>query len=186
MCWSRSARKRFPWIERDCGIEFDKWNMPQSMPRPSPPPTQRCSSAATRRLAQEHHLGGGARPRRRTFDPQDVLRRGHHRAPASGSECLVAEDGHPRVELRQRRLQRQALQGAASRQGDCTQDIRTEVELGYDVKLALGEAQRCLNCDIQTVFSAPACIECDACVDICPMDCITFTANGEEEDCGSG
>ena len=54
-------------------------------------------------------------------------------------------------------------------------DIRAEVELGYDVKLALGEAKRCLNCDIQTVFSAPLCIECDACVDICPMDCITFT-----------
>ena len=61
-------------------------------------------------------------------------------------------------------------------------DIKAEVELGYDVKLALGEAQRCLNCDVQTVFSAPACIECDACVDICPMDCITFTENGEEAD----
>jgi formate hydrogenlyase subunit 6/NADH:ubiquinone oxidoreductase subunit I len=61
-------------------------------------------------------------------------------------------------------------------------DIRAEVELGYDVKLALGEARRCLNCDIQTVFSVPLCIECDACVDICPMDCITFTENGEEAD----
>ncbi len=61
-------------------------------------------------------------------------------------------------------------------------DIRAEVELGYDVKLALGEAQRCLNCDIQTVFTSQLCIECDACVDICPMDCITFTANGEEAD----
>ena len=55
-------------------------------------------------------------------------------------------------------------------------DIRAEVELGYDVKLALGEAQRCLNCDVQTVFTSQLCIECDACVDICPMDCITFTA----------
>ena len=61
-------------------------------------------------------------------------------------------------------------------------DIRTEVELGYDVKLALGEAQRCLNCDVQTVFSTSLCIECDACVDICPMDCITFTENGDEAD----
>ena len=52
-------------------------------------------------------------------------------------------------------------------------DIRTEVELGYDVKLALGEAYRCLNCDVQTVFTGQLCIECDACVDICPMDCIT-------------
>ena len=55
-------------------------------------------------------------------------------------------------------------------------DIKTEVELGFDPKLALGEAQRCLNCDVQTVFTATLCIECDACVDICPMDCITFTA----------
>ena len=59
-------------------------------------------------------------------------------------------------------------------------DIRTEVELGYGRELAFKEAQRCLNCDVQTVFSAPLCIECDACVDICPTDCITFTANGEE------
>jgi ferredoxin len=59
-------------------------------------------------------------------------------------------------------------------------DIRAEVELGYDPGLALAEARRCLNCDVQTVFTGPLCIECDACVDICPMDCITFTENGEE------
>jgi formate hydrogenlyase subunit 6/NADH:ubiquinone oxidoreductase subunit I len=61
-------------------------------------------------------------------------------------------------------------------------DIRQEVELGFDVRLAFAEAQRCLNCDVQTVFSDRLCIECDACVDICPMDCITFTANGDEAD----
>ncbi len=59
-------------------------------------------------------------------------------------------------------------------------DVRVEVELGFDRKLGYLEAERCLNCDVQTVFNAPLCIECDACVDICPMDCITFTANGEE------
>jgi ferredoxin len=59
-------------------------------------------------------------------------------------------------------------------------DIRAEVELGFDPKLAFAEAQRCLNCDVQTVFADRLCIECDACVDICPMDCITFTANGDE------
>ncbi len=59
-------------------------------------------------------------------------------------------------------------------------DIKAEVELGYDVQLALKEAERCLNCDIQTVFTPSLCIECDACVDICPMDCITFTANAPE------
>ena len=58
--------------------------------------------------------------------------------------------------------------------------IKVEVELGFDAKLAWQEAQRCLNCDVQTVFTDKLCIECDACVDICPMDCITFTANGEE------
>jgi ferredoxin len=61
-------------------------------------------------------------------------------------------------------------------------DIRMEVELGFDPKLAYAEAQRCLNCDVQTVFADKLCIECDACVDICPMDCITFTANGDEAD----
>jgi ferredoxin len=60
--------------------------------------------------------------------------------------------------------------------------IKAEVELGFDAKLALAEAGRCLNCDVETVFSSPLCIECDACVDICPMDCITFTDNGEEDD----
>ena len=59
-------------------------------------------------------------------------------------------------------------------------NIRVEVELGFDPKLAYAETQRCLNCDVQTVFNDNLCIECDACVDICPMDCITFTANGEE------
>ena len=57
-------------------------------------------------------------------------------------------------------------------------DVRKEVELGFDVQQAFLEAERCLNCDVQTVFEAPKCIECDACVDICPMDCITFTENG--------
>jgi ferredoxin len=61
-------------------------------------------------------------------------------------------------------------------------DIKAEVELGFDVQFALSEAGRCLNCDVQTVFTSNLCIECDACVDICPMDCITFTENGEEAD----
>jgi ferredoxin len=59
-------------------------------------------------------------------------------------------------------------------------DVNLEVELGFDKELAFKEAQRCLNCDIETVFEAKLCIECDACTDICPMDCITFTPNAEE------
>ena len=60
--------------------------------------------------------------------------------------------------------------------------IRVEVELGFDAATAFKEAGRCLNCDVQTVFNRDTCIECDSCVDICPMDCITFTAGGEEGD----
>jgi ferredoxin len=61
-------------------------------------------------------------------------------------------------------------------------NIKVEVELGFDPQHAYREAQRCLNCDVQTVFTGRLCIECDACVDICPTDCITFTANGEESE----
>jgi len=60
--------------------------------------------------------------------------------------------------------------------------IKVEVELGFDAATAFKEAQRCLNCDVQTVFAENLCIECDACVDICPMDCITFTADGQEQE----
>jgi ferredoxin len=59
-------------------------------------------------------------------------------------------------------------------------DIKTEVELGFELKQALAEAQRCLNCDVQTVFTESTCIECDACADICPVDCISFTHNDDE------
>jgi len=61
-------------------------------------------------------------------------------------------------------------------------NVKMEVELGFDAATAWKEAQRCLNCDVQTVFTTQLCIECDACVDICPMDCITFTADGEEQE----
>ena len=61
-------------------------------------------------------------------------------------------------------------------------NIKVEVELGFDAKTAFREAQRCLNCDVQTVFTARTCIECDACTDICPTDCITFTTNGAEKE----
>ena len=58
--------------------------------------------------------------------------------------------------------------------------INIEVELGFTAEQAVEEVQRCLNCDIQTVFEAKLCIECDACIDICPVDCLTMTGNGEE------
>src|SRR5690606_38917067 len=61
-------------------------------------------------------------------------------------------------------------------------DRKVEVELGFDITTAYKEAERCLNCDVQTVFDELRCIECDACVDICPTDCISFVTNGAEED----
>ncbi len=61
-------------------------------------------------------------------------------------------------------------------------NVKAEVELGFDVATAWKEAQRCLNCDVQTVFTDRLCIECDACVDICPMDCISFTPNADEKE----
>ena len=65
---------------------------------------------------------------------------------------------------------------------EALKDIMAEVELGFDPALAFKEAERCLNCDVQTVFTGTLCIECDACVDICPMDCITFTGNADEKE----
>ena len=61
-------------------------------------------------------------------------------------------------------------------------DLDIEVELGFTAEQAAAEVQRCLNCDVQTVFDAKLCIECDACIDICPVDCLTMTPDGEEAD----
>jgi ferredoxin len=61
-------------------------------------------------------------------------------------------------------------------------NIDIEVELGFTAEQAIAEVQRCLNCDVQTVFDAKLCIECDACIDICPVDCLTMTPDGEEAD----
>jgi thioredoxin reductase/ferredoxin len=173
----------FPWIERDIGIAFDKWNMPQVDP-------------AT--MASTHpkvFFGGDA-----AFGPKNIIwavAHGHDAALSihkllSGEE--ITERPLPEVDVVSQKMGIHEW----SYDNDITldqryrvphrdkvialKDIRAEVELGYDPKLALGEAHRCLNCDVQTVFTGQLCIECDACVDICPMDCITFTQNGEEAD----
>jgi NADPH-dependent glutamate synthase beta subunit-like oxidoreductase/ferredoxin len=173
----------FPWIERDCGIEFDKWNMPKVDPST---------------MGSTHpnvFFGGDA-----AFGPKNIIwavAHGHDAALSihrllSGED--ITERPLPEVQISSQKMGIHEWSYDNDVSADkrykvphrdkviALKDIRTEVELGYDVKLALGEAQRCLNCDIQTVFSAPLCIECDACVDICPMDCITFTENEEEND----
>ena len=173
----------FPWIERDIGIEFDKWDMPV------------VDTATFASTNPKVFFGGDA-----AFGPKNIIwavAHGHD-AALSIHRMLSGEDIKerplPHVEISSQKMGIHEW----SYDNDITldhrfkvplrdkaialKDIRAEVELGYDPKLALGEAYRCLNCDVQTVFTGQLCIECDACVDICPMDCITFTQNGEEAD----
>ncbi len=173
----------FPWIERDIGIEFDKWDMPKVDPK------------TMRSTHPKVFFGGDA-----AFGPKNIIW-----AVAHGREAAISIDKHCRGDdVNVRPAPQMAITSQKmgihewSYDNDITldkryrvphrekvvalRDIRAEVELGYDVELALKEAERCLNCDVQTVFTGQLCIECDACVDICPMDCITFTENGEEAD----
>jgi len=171
----------FPWIERDCGIQFDEWNMPK---------VDTVTFASTN---PKVYFGGDA-----AFGPKNIIwavAHGHE-AAVSIDKMLNGEDitdrPLPAVELMSQKMgihewsydneieldkrYKVPLRDKAV----ALKDIKAEVELGFDVEVAFKEAGRCLNCDVQTVFSAQLCIECDACVDICPMDCITFTPNGEE------
>jgi formate dehydrogenase (NADP+) beta subunit len=173
----------FPWIERDVGIEFDKWDMPKVDPK---------TMASTN---PKVFFGGDA-----AFGPKNIIwavAHGHE-AAVSIDKFLSGEDINdrplPAVEVVSQKMGIHEWSYDNEISADkryrvplrdkviALADIKAEVELGYDLKLALSEAERCLNCDIQTVFSSSLCIECDACVDICPMDCITFTANGDEAD----
>ena len=172
----------FPWIERDV-LAFDKWNMPV------------VGETTFQSSNPRVFFGGDA-----AFGPKNIIW-----AVAHGHEAAVSIDLYCRgqdVTLRPPPGVTLASQKMGihewSYDNDVSLDerrkvplmetalalssINNEVELGFDEHLAYAETQRCLNCDVQTVFSAPACIECDACVDICPTDCITFTANGEEPD----
>jgi len=173
----------FPWIERDLGLAFDEYGMPVVDPT---------TMAST---LPNVFFGGDA-----AFGPKNIIW-----AVAHGHDAAISIDLHCRGEdLRKRPPPHTNLVSQKmgihewSYDNAITADrrfrvplkdtkialasIKVEVELGFDPKLAFAEAQRCLNCDVQTVFTDKLCIECDACVDICPMDCITFTANGEEAD----
>ena len=173
----------FPWIERDIGLEFDRRGMPKVDPK---------TMQSTRPGV---FLGGDA-----AFGPKNIIwavAHGHDAAISIHKLCSgedVADRPPPMVNLTSQKMgihewsydndisldrrYRVPLREKAV----ALRDIRAEVELGFDPQLALAEAERCLNCDVQTVFTGSLCIECDACVDICPMDCITFTHNGEETD----
>ena len=173
----------FPWIEREVGIEFDKWGLPVLDP-------------ATFQSTHPRVFFGGDS----AFGPKNIIwavAHGHDAAISIDKLCNgedVRERPPPMVNLTSQKMgihewsydneisteKRYKVHHAEKRLA--LKDIKVEVELGFDRKQAYLEAQRCLNCDVQTVFTTKLCIECDACVDICPMDCINFTANGDEED----
>lgn len=173
----------FPWIERDIGIDFNEWDMPV------------VSEATMQSSHPRVFFGGDA-----AFGPKNIIwavAHGHQAAISIHKLCLgedVAERPPPLTSLVSQKMGIHEW----SYDNDITldrryavphrdkfvalSDIKAEVELGFDDRLAFKEAERCLNCDVQTVFAEKLCIECDACVDICPEDCITFTANGDEPD----
>jgi NADPH-dependent glutamate synthase beta subunit-like oxidoreductase len=130
--------------------------------------------------AQEHHLGRGPRPRCGDLHRPLLPRRGHPRPPPPTVNLLSQKMGIHEWSYDNQVAPEARFKVPLKELTIALRDIRQEVELGFDPELAWKEAQRCLNCDVQTVFSAKLCIECDACVDICPVDCITFTPNGEE------
>jgi NADPH-dependent glutamate synthase beta subunit-like oxidoreductase len=173
----------FPWIERDCGLEFDKYGMPKLDP-------------VTLQSSLPNVFFGGDS----ALGPKNIIwavAHGHDAAISIDRFCHgedVKTRPAPGVTLMSQKMGIHEW----SYDNDVTLDarfkvpwrdvsqtlknIKVEVELGFDPATAFKEAQRCLNCDVQTVFADKLCIECDACVDICPMDCISFVANGEEAD----
>lgn len=174
----------FPWIERDLGIEFGKWDIP----------------VLDKRTFQSTNpkvfFGGDA-----AFGPENIITAAAHGHQAAISMHLFLEKKDllkdrpaPTTNLFQQKMglhewmydsyvaddDRFKVPHADKRK--TLKNRKMEVELGFSKESGFKEAQRCLNCDVQTVFNTSRCIECDACVDICPTDCITFTYNGEEED----
>ncbi len=174
---------RFEWIERDLGIEFDEWEMPK------------IDDATFASSRSGVFFGGDA-----AFGPKNVITavaQGHQAAISIDMFCNdrdISQRPDPDVKLFSTKMGIHEW----SYDNDIATDIRyivpqadkkvtladrkKEVELGFDMKTAFKEAQRCLNCDVQTVFTENKCIECDACMDICPTSCITFTNNEDNED----
>jgi len=171
----------FPWIERDLGLEFDKWDMPV------------VDQVTYQSTNPKVFFGGDA-----AFGPKNIIW-----AVAHGHEAAVSIDlfcNGEDVKVRPSPLVNLASQKMGIHEwaydNDVSMDLRfkvphapkektlrdvnMEVELGFTRELGFKEAQRCLNCDAETVFAESLCIECDACVDICPVDCITFTLNEPE------
>ena len=172
-----------PWIERDLGIEFDKWDCPT------------LNEVTLQTTNPKVFFGGDS-----AFGPENIIWASAHAHRAAISihlfcqgQDLIVDRPPEGVNLISTKMGMHewaydAEHDDASRhivplveKKSALSNIRVEVELGFDQALAEKEAQRCLNCDVQTVFTENLCIECDACVDICPMDCISFVANEDED-----
>ncbi len=173
----------FPWIERDMGMEFDKWETPV---------VDKTTFESTRKGV---FFGGDA-----AFGPLNIIwavEHGHQAAISIHKHCM-GEDVNDRLPRGLNLETAKMGPNEWSYSNDYDPDARSdmpevdlverfktldiEVELGFTPEQIKTEVERCLNCDLQTVFSAPACTECDACIDICPVNCLTITANGEEAD----
>jgi formate dehydrogenase beta subunit len=172
----------FPWIERDLGLEFGKWDMP-------------IVDEVTFQSTNPRVFFGGDS----AFGPENVITavaHGHQAAISIHRLCSgenVQERPAPGVTLISQKMgiHEWSYDNAVEPdvryivpQADKSKtlaDRKMEVELGFDAGTGFKEAQRCFNCDIQTVFEEIRCIECDACVDICPTDCISFVPNADEE-----
>jgi len=173
----------FPWVERDIGIDFDKWECPVVDEQ-----TMMCTRDGV-------FFGGDS-----AFGPKNIIwavEHGHQAAISMHKYCQ-GEDIRDRLpmglNLSSQKMGMHEWSYSNDYDGDARtqmrhvdlrerfKNIKIEVELGFDAEQAAQEVERCLNCDIQTVFAAPLCIECDACLDICPVHCLTITKNGDEED----
>jgi NADPH-dependent glutamate synthase beta subunit-like oxidoreductase len=173
----------FPWVERDIGIDFDKWECPVVDEQ-----TMMCTRDGV-------FFGGDS-----AFGPKNIIwavEHGHQAAISMHKYCQ-GEDIRDRLpmglNLSSQKMGMHEWSYSNDYDGDARtqmrhvdlkerfKNIKIEVELGFDAEQAAQEVERCLNCDIQTVFAAPLCIECDACLDICPVHCLTITQNGDEED----
>jgi formate dehydrogenase (NADP+) beta subunit len=171
----------FPWIERDIGIEFDKWDVPK---------VDKVTFQSTRAGV---FFGGDA-----AFGPKNIIwsvEHGHQAAISIHKYCCgdpVTERLPRGVSLSSRKMgmhewsykneYNSAERRLVPHVGliERFKKVNIEVELGFTAEQAALEVQRCLNCDVQTVFTAKLCIECDACIDICPVDCLTIAPNGSE------
>ncbi|MEL6254051.1 MAG: FAD-dependent oxidoreductase [Bacteroidota bacterium] len=173
----------FPWIERDLGIEFGKWDLPVLDKTTFQSTLPHVFFAGDAAFGPENIITAVAQAHQAAIsidlylNEKDLMERPDPMTNLASMKMGIHEWMYDSDVVSDERYQVPHEKNEIS-----LKDRKIEVELGFDQNLGFKEAQRCLNCDVQTVFTTNLCIECDACVDVCPTSCITFTANGEEDD----